>query len=328
MHGARVMKILHVTYHQGCRINTNYVCKELGYDLETQMADWNYNIGHKRAEEVWNKHKDYYNSFDVVITSDTAPLSRIFLQNNFSKKLIVWVCNRFDYYDGATNDCSFPDPEYYQIIKNSIGKNNVKFFSYTKFEHEYAQKYRGINWGSETIKPCSFYDRTPPENLALNGIDRGSTFFIPPYHNDTIFMNLKSKCDQLGIKAYAGRYNGPLDLMGIKGVIHIPYAWSNLALFENWSLGNVYFVPSKNFLIKLASQHNFFWSPPFPLESIESSEWYLPEHKDLFIYFDSWDHLKMLSLNDNLIQDKKKKVLEFSKAHTAQMLKKWDKAFK
>ena len=46
-------------------------------------------------------------------------------------------------------------------------------------------------------------------------------------------MNLFEFCTTLGIKSYCGRYNGPDDLRDFKGVIHIPYAWSNFALFEN-----------------------------------------------------------------------------------------------
>jgi hypothetical protein len=321
------MKILHITYHQGCKINIDYVCKQLGYEVITQCADWNYNIGHSRAEEIWNKYKDYYNSFDTIITSDTAPLSRIFLQNNYQGNLIIWVCNRFDYADQASNDCKFPDPEYYQLIKRAKDNKNVKIFSYTKFEHEYAQKYRGFSWDPKVIKPCSFYDNSSDNQLLLNGIDRESTFFIPPYHNDTIFMNLKEKCDELGIKTYSGRYNGPTDLKGIRGIIHIPYAWSNLALFENWSLGNIYFIPSKDFLIKLMSRGNFFWSPPFPIENIESSEWYLPEHEDLFVYFDNWEELKNFTENDNLIKKKKDNILKFIETHNNKILNKWKDAF-
>ena len=40
-----------------------------------------------------------FGKFDVIVTSDTAPLSRIFLQNNWKKPLIIWICNRFDYVD-------------------------------------------------------------------------------------------------------------------------------------------------------------------------------------------------------------------------------------
>lgn len=316
------MKILHLTYHQGCKINLDFVAKSLGYEITTQFADWNYNIGHNRAEEIWNKYKDYYNTFDVIITSDTAPLSRIFLQNNYNGKLIVWVCNRFDYCDQATNDCQFPDEEYYNFFKSAINNYNVKIFSYTQFEHEYAAKYKNINW-SNIIKPCSFVEECSFNSALPSTVNKERTFFIPAYHNDIIFMNLKNKCDSLGIQSYNGRYNGPADLKNIKGIIHIPYAWSNLALFENWSLGNVYLIPSKNFLLQLSLQGNFFWSPPFLHEYIESSEWYLPEHKDLFLYFDDWEHLKYLAADEKLINSKKQELFYFSSNNTLSMLSKW-----
>ncbi len=320
------MKILHITYHNGCELNINFVAKQLGYDLTTQRADWNYNIGHARALEIWNKHKDFYNQFDAIITSDTAPLSRIFLQNNYSGKLIIWVCNRFDYCDVSSNDCNFPDLEYYQLFRSIPQRKNVKIFSYTKFEHEYAKKYKNVIWSPITIKPSSFVEIKEVKSEFPSHIQKDQIFFIPPYHNDTIFMNLKNKCDELGILSYNGRYNGPSDLLGIKGIIHIPYAWSNLALFENWALGNVYFIPSKEFLINLANQGDFFWSPPFPHSFIESSEWYLPEHKDLFMYFDSWSHLREIVNYPNLIQEKRNKILQFSKMHTDKTIQQWKKA--
>jgi hypothetical protein len=321
------VKILHITFHRGCELNLNYVAQQLGHEITTQYPDWGYNIGHARAETIWNKYRDYYNQFDLIITSDTAPLSRILMQNNYSGKLIIWVCNRFDYCDMATNDCRFPDQEYYDIFRASINKPNVKIFSYTKFEHEYAAKYRNVIWSGDIIKPCSFHEPSVKPSAFPSNIIKSETFLIPPYHNDTLLLNLKSKCDSLGIQTYGGRYNGPSDLKDIKGIIHIPYAWSNLALFENWSLGNVYFIPTKRFLIELSNLGNFFWSPPFPHEFIESSEWYLPEHKDLFIYFDNWNHLKTLVSDSTLLANKRQQTLQFSNTHTLLMLGKWREAF-
>lgn len=317
------MKILHITYHAGCAKNIEYICKTLGHNLETQFANWNYNIGFTRSNEIYNKYKDYYNSFDLIITSDTAPLSRILLQNKHPGKVIVQVCNRFDYADMATNDCKFPDPEYYKLFNNYKNLSNVKVYSYTKVEYEYARKYRAVDFGDKILKPCAFID----ESEQTLQIDKPNTFFIPPYHNDTIFMNLKTKCDELGINAYNGRYNGPKDLENIRGLIHIPYAWSNLALFENWTMGNVYFIPSKDFLVKLSEMGDFFWSPPFDISLLESSEWYLPEHKDLFIYFNNWNELKNLSTDIKLINSKKAKILEFMKFHTEKTLNDWKIAF-
>ena len=220
----------------------------------------------------------------------------------------------------------FPDKEYYDLFKEGITRKNVKVYSYTKFEHEYASFKSGIQWG-ETIKPCAVaFEKSDKTSFPANVIKQ-DTFLITKYHNDTIFMDLKAKCDSLGIQSYCGQYYGPYDLDGIKGIIHIPYAWSNLALFENWFLGTVYFIPSKEFLLKIKQTGDFFWSPPFPTQYIESSEWYLPEHKDLFIYFDSWEHLKVLTKDSELIKDKKSKVLDFSKKHTKICLDKWVKAF-
>ena len=282
------MKILHITHHQGCKINIDFVARSLGLDVTTQFANWNYNIGHNRAIELWNKHKDYYNQFDVIITSDTAPLSRIFLQNNYTGKLIVWVCNRFDYADGSSNDCGFPDTEYYELIRQASNKSNVKIFPNTPFEYEYAQRFRNVSLGTNVIKPCSFLDEET-SNLPPSIIDPPNTFYISQYHNHSIFMNLKQKCDALGIPSYYGRYNRLSDLQNIKGIINIPYAWSTISLFENLSMGNVFLIPSESFLLQLSKMPNFWWQDSYALNIIKCAEWYLPEHKDLFVYFDNWE---------------------------------------
>lgn len=318
------MKILHVTHHAGCKISVDFVCQQLGYEIETQFADWNYNMSAGLATELWNNHKDYYNSFDAIITSDTASLARIFLQNNYQKRLIIWVCNRFSYADGATNNCGFPDGEFIRLFREANSRSNVRVRSYTKFEHEYAQKYHGFSWGDEVIRPCSSIGDGLVENTAIPvDIDRSKTFFITRYHNDNILMDLKGVCDRLGIPTYRGEYHGPLDLRGFKGIIHIPYAWSNLALFENWSMGNIYFVPSKKFLLDLAMAPNFFWSPPFDRQYIDSAEWYLPEHEHLMIYFDSFEDLKNKTKDDDLIYTKSCAALNFSKHHTEHTLNQW-----
>lgn len=318
--------ILHITHHDGCRLNLNFISKSLGLNIKTQVANWNYNIGEFRAKEIWEQYKDYYNSFDLIITSDTAPLSRIFLHNNYSGKLIIWIANRFDYVDQTTNDCNFPDKNYYKIFQKAENNPNVKIISYTKFEYEYAAKYRKVKLNSNIIKPCAFDSENTTNSAFPANVVKNEVFFIPPYHNDTLLLNLKEKCEQLGINVFNGRYNGPKDLMGIKGIIHIPYAWSNLALFENWSMGNVYFIPSVNFLLKLADGGDFFWSPPFDVDLITSSEWYLPEHEDLFIFFDNWEHLLKLTKEKELLNSKKERVKLFSENHTKNMINKWEDA--
>lgn len=333
------MKILHITHHAGCSEDLKQVCETLGYKLTTQHADWSYNVSKNVAAEVWELHKDWYNTFDCIITSDTAPLSRIFLQNNYTGKLIIWVCNRFDYADqGPHNIHNFPDPGYYELFERAcvLEPSNVKIFSYTKFEHEYALHKFGFTWNPDNdpakiIRPCC---QVKDLNWFVRG-DKAGFFFIPPYHNDGFDKQhhfkpdgktLQEHCAEMEITTYQGRYNGMQDLLFINGIIHIPYAWSNLALFENWAIGNVYLIPSKEFLLALSAKSNFFWSPPFLKEYIDSSEWYLPEHKELFLYFDDWAHLQWLTRHPQLIAEKSKLVKEFAAQHQQKTLAQWKEA--
>jgi len=317
------MKILHVSFHNGCIGDLNYVAYKLGLDISTLKATWNYNIGHDRAKSIWEEHKEYFNSFDTIITSDTAPLSRIFLQNGYSGKLIIWICNRFDYADIATNDCGFPDPEYYNILRNNLDNPNVKFAAYTPFEYIYARQ-RGLMVGDLTIKPVAGITQRKAISTIPENIIKKELFFIPPYHNDTIYMNLKQHCELLGIKCYSGRYQGPMDIADFKGVIHIPYAWSNLALFEAIHLGLPYLIPSLKFIVELSRQGNFFWSPPFQVADLMHSEWYCDDFKSVLTYFNSWEDLKEKALNfksEKLYEEMK--VL--SAFHEKTELNKWRK---
>lgn len=312
------MKILHVSYHTGCIGDFDYVASKLGLEVEVLRADWDYLISHNQAKSIWDKYKDYFNSFDTILTSDTAPLSRIFLQNGYEGKLIVWICNRFDY----PNRDGFPDSEYFDLWKNNLNNEKVKFISYTPFEYIYARQ-RGVPISDFVIKPVAGFINNGVTTGIPSGINKESCFFIPPYHNDTIFMNLQAMCSSLGIYSYSGRYCGIQDLVGFKGIIHIPYAWSNLALFEAIKMGIPHLIPSRYFLENLSTSGNFFWSPPFQREYIEYSEWYNNAHKDLFVYFNSWEDLKDKTLNCDFC-DVTANRLKFIAKHEEAELIKWE----
>jgi len=346
MHAGQVQpKILHITFHQGLANEIKAVSKIFDFDLTTwiipELPDkfWDgvlsrtnrfYNVDHELAKRIWQKHKALFNSFDAIITSDTAPLSRIFLQNNFTKPLIIWICNRFDYSDGETaNQLHFPDAEYYQLFKDSRQKVNVRIISYTPFEHVYAG-WKNIDCGNFVIKPIgdlkSLKNLSETTSTIPKNINKKDTFFIPHYNNDRAF-NLQNICESRSIKAYCGRYDGPTDLIGFKGIIHLPYAWSNLALWENVQNGLVYFIPSFNFIQTLitSSPHKYFFSN-FRKNTGLYSEWYDPENRPLFVYFDSWDDLKYKILNTDFAK-KKEEILLFTKNHTKIMLNRWQSLF-
>jgi hypothetical protein len=321
-----MIKVLHLSFHLGCHNELLAISKELDFELSfLEFSDGTpnkYNIGHDRAEKYWNKHKDYFNNFDLIITSDTAPISRVFLQNNWNKKLIIWINNRFDYFDAATLDCDFPDDEYYQLIKNAISNENVKIFGYTPFENFYCKNIRNIDIGNLVIQPTGMLSNVYKNNKLSNIENIEDTFFVGPYHNDNIMMNLKEKIESLDFNVHNGRFNGPYDLARFKGVIHIPYAWSNYSFFEALFLGIIYFIPSKEFLFKLKKDKDFFWSPPYKDENIELSEWYNSKHKNLLIYFDSWLDLKVKMYTTNY-KKQKDIIKKFSFDHINEMLDLW-----
>jgi hypothetical protein len=329
------IKVLHLTFHEGCKNDFEDVAKELNLDVTSWFVQalpagfWEgfasgneiYNVGHRRAERVWNRHYEFFNTFDVIITSDTAPLSRIFLQNNWEKPLIIWVCNRFDYAHGSGGEDRFPDREYYDLIKEATLLPNVRIISYTPFEHEYARR-KGISFGTRTIKPLgkSEEELLPGQSLVPASVAKEETFFVFPRLDSAHLNSVLQACGQYGVKAWSGVYRGPEDLKGFKGVLFFPYAFSNLALFENLQRGVIHFVPTKRFLTELgfirAGMHG----------NLDWSEWYFDAYKEYLIFFDSWRDLQ--SKISNIDYDHmKKKITTFGQQHRQEMIVEWRQLF-
>ena len=211
------MKVLHLSFHQGCQNEIKYLSEKLGFELEYMKFNDGvtknneiYNITKGRADTAWKNYKDYYQKFDCIITSDTAPISRVFLQNNWSKKLIIWICNRFDYYHGT--ESGFPDSEYYDLIRDIKNRKNVFIFGYTDFENYYANYIRNCDIGYQIIKPIGILSSSRQNYISTLIEDKENTFLVGPYHNDNIMINLAQKLRDLNIKVYQGRYGGPRDL--------------------------------------------------------------------------------------------------------------------
>jgi hypothetical protein len=325
---------LHLTFHKGAVADLNYISNELNINIHHEKftdgvskSNCIYNIDKIKAQRAWNTYEEYYNSYDCIITSDTAPIARTFLQNNYKKKLIIWICNRFDYADCVsltqeTPTCVFPDNDFYTFW--NLKSPNIIYIPYTPFEEFYASNIKLINTSNwvDCIKPIGLTfqevqreEKNPGPTFEPNK----DVFYIPPYHNDKVLPNILR---DLEIEYYNERYKHCTDLVKFKGIIHIPYAWSNFALFENLANGLIYFIPSATFLKILSEKMDFFWSPPFKFENIAVSEWYCNENKEIFVYFDSWTNLKH-KINTLDYNNHKKIVMEFYKNHNKLNLERW-----
>ncbi len=339
----RSLKVLHLTFHRGCAREFAGIAKALGLDLVTwyipslppffldgkTTGNALYNVGHRRAQDIWEKHRDFFEQFDLILTSDTAPLSRIFLQNKWTKPLFIWICNRFDYYDGASLDCHFPDQEYYDLFNQAATLPNVTMIAYTAFEHYYAQR-KNIPTGNLIITPCALYEDEDAPPSFSDSINKPDTFFLPHYHNETNFMNFSEFVGQkLQIPNCCRKYNAPKHLEEFKGIIHLPYSWSTLSLFENIRYGIPYFIPSVSFFKHLLTQPNYFHPNADQLlgdQLYQLSEWYCKKNEPIFIYFDSWEDLKH-KIETCDYDAARAKIKAFAKEHQTQTLVQWKQLF-
>lgn len=336
-------KILHLSFHLGCIKEVEDIARKLNlnvtpwYVFDKPLVEFEgcnsglevYNMLPDRAQRIWEKHKDYFNSFDIVWITDTSPLSRIFLQNDWKKPLLIWICNRFDY---CHHPSEFPDPEYHELFRKATKQKNVFIIPYSPYEwyHAYTKK---VFLNTFTIKPIGAVEQkeryTHTDKSVPLSVDKKNTMLIYPRLNHKELSFVKSKCDELEIPYYSGQYNGSHDIKDFKGVIFFIYgAWLNIAMFENFQRGLVHFLPSIDFMEELNRSKAPVSGHPYVLGSrlYELCEWYSSEHKDLIVYYDSWEDLKH-KIETTDYDAMKKKIIAFAHQHEAEMLNRWRMVF-
>lgn len=344
------LKVLHLCFHEGC-LNEIQGIAEI---CNVELTSWNihtlppfffdpktkggnnlYNIDHKRARRVWNKHKDFFRQFDAIITSDTTALSRIFLQNKWEKPLIVWVTMQFDWnFGGDTTHNLFPDEEFYTLLSEAKKRSNVFIVPVNEYQVFYA-KQKKVDLGNRFIAPCAYhlsaYINQQPQDCIKNTqlFIHSRTEDVQAHHNHDFVISKVLQKLNIPVACYRYPFNELATLAGYKGVLYLPYQWSVLSFFETLRLGLPTFVPSESFLVKMIKENSYFFEQSeyltrdhlFPL-----TVWYHPSVKEIVIYFDSWEDLKqkIAELDYKSIHEK---TLAYGKAHTNEMGRRWKDLF-
>jgi hypothetical protein len=301
-----LMRVLHLSHHYGCLKDHQYVCEKLGIELETRLSIWNqiiprdtYKITKDYANEVWNDHSDYFNSFDYIITSDTAPLSRIFLQNIHKLKpnLIVWICNRFDYNMEG-------DSEYYSLFREATKWDRVKIIPYTEFERVWASQH-DINITEEVIRPIGITSDTllngeEPDGMVGFGGDyeeivEGGDILISRYHNDNIFQNSQKMFEKMGLKATVCKYKGRKGLENLSKIYNaffiLPEQYSKLVAFELMHLKMPVILPSDKLLLHLARIPNYWFGSGLYNQTVDICEWYNEYYDKFAVYVEDFSEI-------------------------------------
>ena len=344
------MKVLHISHHIGCMRDHLYIYETLGFEYEFWKFPKNlFHISKNVANQIWNDRKEYFNQFDYIVTSDTAPLSRIFMENRgeLKPKVVVWICNRFDYNMES-------DPSFYEIFKKiSIEYNDqFKIVPYSDFERIWCN-YKGIERVLDTITPIGknlndFDDRIDGLTELKNGYVNDSNskhfyndshelknkIFIPIYGNDNHFFKLKEIFEQVGIDYFNGGYKQSDDLKNCMGLITFPDAFSKLIAFETIQNEVIVFLPSRDYLIQLHPTYNnntrYWFNNPLGLlnnNSISYCEWY--RYENCRIYFDSIDDMidKIKNLTPEIIEEKKSWCRKYGEEIEKENIQKWKSIF-
>lgn len=313
------MRILHMTH---CREwfadHFDHICYELGHTGETkQIAD--FGLTAEKANELWKSNIDYFNSFDMVFVSHLATLSRIFLQNNWRKPLRIWHCFRFDHFDPNNR---LDRLAYQKLIQESIKRPNVKHAAAAEHDRLHTQKTLK-NFPLDIVAPFVYINNDGKVQIPCK-----DKLFVVSKHNETLFMDLKLKLDELKIPAYKHRWqDGPPDIRGVSGIVHLPYTYLTRNLMENLALENVFFIPTLGFFQELLSKPGYFWDVHMREPNQDClSEWYKPEHEKLFIQFSSFENLKSIIESPyigDLLADRKKNIRAFNWQHNSKVREQW-----
>ena len=315
-------KYLHLSFNSEYHSELIYIADRL--DIQIKFLEFKdgtlgkYNISRERAQKYWDKHYEYFNLFDGIIITDTAPICRVFLQNKWSKLLIIWIHNRFDYHDAASLDCVFPDQEYYDLMQSTQKQKNIKIYGNTFFEMYYAKHIKNIDLGNEVIEQIGlkdyYYQLNSDKNLE-------KTFWVPP-HNNTTIMNLVETLHRHDIKTFHENIKFDTDIRACQGIIYIPESWTHNLFYTYSQLLIPIWIPSLDFYKTLKKDYTFYWSPPYIEEKIDLSIWYHPKYKDIICYFNSWEDLILKIKGLNLVTHKEK-LKNFFKKHNLEILSQW-----
>lgn len=297
-------QVLHISHHIGCFRDQEYVLNKLGFEVTNhKFYDRVFEITKEIADDFWHNHKDQLNSFDYILTSDTAPLSRIFLENKdeFTGKLVIWICNRFDY--RMENE-----KEFYNLFSKAEQNPNIKIVPYSHFEGIWCT-HKGTNLTNpEHIKPCGINLNSNEKNIpgkefynaeyGGKGKLPDADVIVPIYHNDNIFIKMSDFLEKKGIRVYNGGFEKVEQLQQYKAFVHMPDAFSKFLCFELIHAHIPAIIPSKDFLYELSKQSNYFFniwgsggSDLLKYEWIPWCEWYDPELINCRFYYDSFDEI-------------------------------------
>jgi len=319
-----------------------------------------YVFDNDRVASIWKDKPlaERLESYAGVISTDTSHAMYPFLQNPAfeDKPLIIWITNRYD----ITMSEHMPQASFDTFLRAmenaSCCRKNVYFVAAHDSEIEFAKvKYPHMDvsrW--RTIYPIGHESRwlhreMMAEHRTHSNVNqepfKSETLCVYPSANEPGMMKEYRESlakanvhfdDTLG-RTGPRTYGGPRGMsIMCKAILHVPYAPNTMALWENVQIGNVFFLPSANLVAKwrASDQITVFqmsrslngMDRPLTEDFLNRTEWYRPDRRALFVYFNSPEDLvsKFRSLDFN---KKRQEMRAYMDKHENQQLAKWKDLF-
>ncbi len=310
-------KLLHISHHIGCLRDQQYILEHLGFEITNyKFTDNVFTITKDIADEFWYANVEVFNSFDYILISDTAPLSRTFLQHidKLTPKLIIWICNRFDY-------AMQYEPEYYSLFKSATKNSKVKIVASTFFEKVWCLK-NGIDiLDAEVITPLGKHTsdvNIPKSNVFVEMYGEpkelpSADVVIPFYRNDNHFFKLADFLRDRDVSVYNGTFHTVDQLKKYTAFVTLPDTFCKWFSFEAIHHNIPVILPSKKLLMEFCKQPDYLFNVTgyggaehLTEDLIQLSEWYNPTFADCRYYFDDLEQIP------SIISTIKNTVLNFS----------------
>jgi len=333
------MRVLHLSFHYGCISDLQTVFTKLNCDVTHHFVKdlIPYNITEPIARSIWNKNKEEYNKYDIILTSDTVALSYIFLLhlNEMVPHLIILNCNRFNY--AMDNESKF-----LQLLRTvqSNGKflNKVTYLPYTEFERVWCGKHH-IFLHERAIMPVGKYEKHindpsiilecfKPTITKYRTKELADTIFLQNYHNHHSFMDLSKYLADHEISVDFGSYANLSELDAYKAIVVLPDQFSKYFTFESIQQGLIIIMPSPKFLMELVMKHGYYFNVQgscgqLTAEYINLCEWC--KYPETRIYFDSFEEMieKIKNLDEKTMKVKKQWCQFYSNVIEEEHLTQW-----
>jgi len=314
------MKVFHYSMHNGCELDIkNFFADNYGFIVESfvpkNKPHEDYVMTSQKADKLWETYEQQFLNADIIVFSDTTPMSWCVLKNLYKLKssqiIILWITNRFDYAIENNN-------EYYSLIDSAKNNKNVFFLYANKFEQYYLNnKVKICNNREYLFLPYGKRNKSDYKEYLKN---HNNVPFVMSYQNETLFYPLIDELNLHNIPFYQKTsrtsddvYGGPFEIQTCSAVIHIPYSWGTIAFSEYIAIGKPFILPSLSWLEQKYKTHKLWFQTNNNTKLIENySLWYDKQHYNLFYYFDTIKDINSFLCDTDTLNKKQKMCIQQS----------------